>query len=224
MASALRIGSLLVVCVVLALIAGTWWAHVRPARAVPVDAALVAHARAAIPALPIVEPLEGQDYDRTFFGPAWQSPEATGCDTRNEVLGRWLNEVRLAEGQGCSVVSGWFIDPYTGHYIEYQRGPETSVEVQIDHVVSLADAWRKGAAGWDRARAQAFANDPLNLVPTQDWVNREKGALDASQWLPHHEGFWCHFAVQQILVKEKYGLGVSDAELGELSRALEACE
>lgn len=205
------------------LFGGTWWAHVRKHPPVRVSAEVVSHAREVATRLPIVEPLPLDDYDRGFFGPAWQKLEAHSCDTRNEVLATWLSDVEKIPPGGCSVESGWFVDPYTGHLIQFLRGPETSREVHIDHVVALADAWRKGAAEWTPSQAQTFANDPLNLLPTQGWVNEEKGALDASEWLPHNEGFWCFFAAQQILVKDKYGLGVTDAELSDLLGALDTC-
>src|SRR5699024_11241030 len=122
------------------------------------------------------------------------------------------------------VASRWFVDPHPGPLNLFLRGPKPSREVHIDHVVALADAWSKGASDWTPSQAQVFANDPLNLLPTQGWVNEEKGALDAATWLPHNEGFWCFFAVQQVLVKEKYDLGVSDAEAAELLATLETCD
>lgn len=204
-------------------IGGRWWLYVARAPAVPVAADVIANAREAASRLRIVEPLPREDYDRSFFGAPWQQLEPHPCDTRNQVLELWLSDVTMGAGHACSVESGWFIDPYTGHYVEFLRGKDTSREVHIDHVVALADAWQKGAADWPPSKAQAFANDPLNLIPTQGWVNEEKGADDASAWLPHNEGFWCFFAVQQVLVKEKYDLGVSDAELAELNGALDTC-
>ena len=55
-------------------------------------------------------------------------------------------------------------DPYTGRTIEFHKGEESSDQVQIDHVVALANAWRSGAWQWDATRRQEFANDPANLL------------------------------------------------------------
>lgn len=219
-----RVAVVIGAALIAGLLGGRWWVHVVQVPTVPVASDVIAHAREAAAELRIVAPLPLDDYDRDFFGPAWQPLEPHPCDTRNEVLQIWLSDLDMSGGHECSVESGWFIDPYTGHYIEFLRGPETSAEVHIDHVVALADAWRKGAADWSPSQAQAFANDPLNLLPTQGWVNEEKGADDAATWLPHNEGFWCFFAVQQVLVKEKYDLGVSDAEAAELLATLETCD
>ncbi len=219
-----RVAAITAAILVLGLLGGKWWLHVARVPPVFVAEGVYAHARDAANGLRIVEPLPLDSYDRDFFGPPWQRLSLQPCDTRNEVLSEWLIDAEITGAGECSVESGWFVDPYTGHYVEFVRGPKSSHEVHIDHVVALADAWRKGAAHWPAARAQEFANDPLNLLPTQAWVNEEKGAEDASSWLPHNEGFRCFFAVQQVLVKEKYDLGVSDAELAALLAALEACE
>lgn len=219
-----RVAAIVVAILILGLLGGKWWLQVARAPQVLVAEEVYANAKDSATRLRIVDPLPLDDYDRNFFGPAWQRLEPHPCDTRNEVLQEWLIDFEIGNAGECSVESGWFVDPYTGHYVEFLRGPKTSQEVHIDHVVALADAWRKGAAEWSPSRAQEFANDPLNLLPTQGWVNEEKGADDASVWMPHNEGFWCFFAVQQILVKEKYDLGVSDAELAELLAALDTCE
>jgi Protein of unknown function (DUF1524) len=60
--------------------------------------------------------------------------------------------------------SGVLHDPYTGESIAFVRRPDTSVAVQIDHMVSLSDAWYKGARDWDDLRRRDFANDPRNLL------------------------------------------------------------
>ena len=62
-------------------------------------------------------------------------------------------------------------DPYTGRVVAFVRGPDTSDDVQIDHVVALADAWRTGAhALTDRERGN-LAGDPLNLLAVDGPTN-----------------------------------------------------
>lgn len=46
--------------------------------------------------------------------------------------------------------------------------------VDVDHVVALGDAWQKAAQQLDLQARAALANDPLNLVPTQARLNRQK--------------------------------------------------
>ncbi len=129
-------------------------------------------------------PLTG--YDREAFGPAWADADRNGCDTRNDVLRRDLSDVVLKPGtRGCVVLSGRLTDPYTGAQVPHVRGGGA---VEIDHVVALADAWQKGAAGWTAERRLAFANDPLELQAVATPVNRAKGGGDAATWVPPGEG------------------------------------
>lgn len=41
----------------------------------------------------------------------------------------------------------------------------------------------EGAARWPFAKRVAFANDPLNLQPTDASANRQKGDGDTATWL-----------------------------------------
>lgn len=207
-----------VVCVV-----PLWWARVRPVPTTPVDAERVAAAAAALQTIRVTEPLPLEGYEREFFGEPWADVDANGCDTRNDVLAAWLTDVTYDPTRPCLVVSGTLRDPYTGHVVDFRRGPDTSAEVQIDHVVALADAWRKGAADWSARTALAFANDPANLVPTEGAVNQAKSASDAATWMPPNTGYHCAYAVQQVLVKTSYGLGVTSEEHAALADALARC-
>lgn len=200
----------------------SWWQQVVPAPGWHVPAERVAAARAVLPDLAIVpEPAGG--YDRSHFGTAWYDVDGNGCDTRNDQLAHWLIEVGFDAVNSCVVDSGVLHDPYTGHRIEFQRGPGTSAAVQIDHVVALGDAWGKGAHAWGPELALQFANDPANLIPVDGPTNQDKGSADAAHWLPPDSRFHCAYAVQQTLIKDGYGLGVSPEELAALTDLLDAC-
>ncbi|WP_147915443.1 HNH endonuclease family protein [Ruania zhangjianzhongii] len=219
--TAVVLGALLLA---VALLLPQWWQHVRAAPPWPVPAASLERARAALPRLPVVAPRGLADYDREFFGRPWADVDGNGCDTRNDVLRAWLRDTRLDPVADCVVVTGQLTDPYTGHLVEFRRGPQTSAAVQIDHVVALADAWRKGAAEWPADLALQFANDPANLIPVDGQVNQDKQADDAASWLPPDAGFHCAYVVQQVLVKDAYGLGVSAEELGAIGEVLSGCD
>lgn len=207
-----------------ALLFPQWWQRVRAMPPWPVPAARLQRAQAALPQLPVVTPRELDDYDRDFFGPAWTDVDGNGCDTRNDVLAAWLQDQHQEQANPCVVLSGTLADPYTGHVIHFQRGPETSRAIEIDHVVALADAWRKGAWQWSASSALEFANDPANLIPVDGQANQRKGADDAASWLPPNEGFRCAYVVVQIVVKSAYGIGVSASELTALGSVLDDCE
>lgn len=168
-------------------------------------------------------------YDRDLFGQAWSDDNDqrwghNGCDTRNDVLRRDLTDTVIdPDTHGCVVLSGVLHDPYTGRRIRFTRGVTTSIEVQVDHAVALADAWETGAQRWSAARRQEFANDPLELLAVDGPTNESKGAGDAATWLPPNKSFRCAYVARQIAVKRKWGLWVKPAERDAMTRILRRC-
>ena len=164
-------------------------------------------------------------YDRLNFGEAWLDVDGNGCDTRNDILRRDLDALAFRSGTGaCIVESGRLDDPYTGTMIQFERGSETSAQVQIDHVVPLADAWVKGARQWTDAKREAFANDPRNLLAVDGTANQQKGAGDAATWLPANRKFWCDYAADIVVVKAAYGVWTTQAENERLDQLLHNCQ
>lgn len=169
-------------------------------------------------------PRDAADYDRDKFGPAWDDVDGNGCDTRNDILARDLEQLVYADDQSaCVVRTGTLDDPYTGTTIEFVRGVKTSAAVQIDHVVALGDAWSKGAAAWDAETRLEFANDPLNLIAADGPANSAKGARDASEWLPPAASYRCPYVARQVAVKVSYELAVSPDELDAMREVLATC-
>ena len=85
-------------------------------------------------------------YTRAQFGQTWADVDRNGCDTRNDILKRDLTaEVFKERTRECVVLSGTLLDPFSGEIINFVRGNVSSMEVQIDHVVALSNAWQTGA-------------------------------------------------------------------------------
>lgn len=167
------------------------------------------------------------DFRRSQFGEAWSDDVNVefghnGCNTRDDILRRDLGDL-VVRPFTCYAQSGTLVDPYTGTTIAFVRGPETSNSIEIDHVVSLADAWYKGARSWDPQRRLDFANDPRNLLAVSPQANFEKAFRDAASWLPPNEAFRCDFVARQIEVKSAYGLWLSAKEKRALSEVLSRC-
>jgi hypothetical protein len=160
-------------------------------------------------------------YSRDQFGSAWEDVDQNGCDTRDDILRRDLRRVVSRAGtNGCVVVSGVLADPYTATSITYVRGRS---RVDIDHVVSLGDAWRTGAARWAASKRLALGNDPLNLLAVSASANRQKGDDDAAAWLPANKAYRCVYVARQLAVKLKYALWATSAERGAMQRVLINC-
>ncbi|TDE92636.1 HNH endonuclease [Occultella glacieicola] len=188
------------------------------------DPPLPGTALAALERLAVTANETFEGYDRDLFGYRSVDLDRNGCDVRNDVLRRDLADVVVRPGtNGCVVETGILVDPYTGAVMAFQRGAETSGQVQIDHVVALANAWVTGAQSWDEATLERFGNDPLNLLAVDGPTNQGKGADDASEWLPANTGFRCEYVALQVAVKGAYALTVTAAERDAMVEVLETC-
>ncbi|MSZ20000.1 MAG: DUF1524 domain-containing protein, partial [Actinobacteria bacterium] len=123
---------------------------------------------------------------------------SNGCDTRNRILSRDLTQISYRSGSSCIIESGVLIDPFTAQTINFQRGVTTSLDVQIDHLVSLSDAWQKGAQQLSDYQRFLLYNDSLNLLAVWGPANAQKSDSDAASWLPANKRFRCQFVARQI--------------------------
>ena len=136
--------------------------------------------------------------------------------------------------QACSTVppdynrvSFAFISYASETSIGYYSG-QVCKAIDIDHVVSLADAHASGAALWSNAEKAQFANDRSNHVAACASVNRSKGASTPSDFLrKSNDGTgvefsfadFCGYVDRYVSVKKAYELSFENND-GEL---LESC-
>jgi hypothetical protein len=136
--------------------------------------------------------------------------DRNGCDTRNDILQRDFATVILKSGTGnCKVIGGTWIDPYSNESYTFAEAP---IGAQIDHVVSLKNAWQMGADQWTDQMRVEFANDPLNLRVTIASLNQQKSDSNAASWLPPFKPGRCAFIATQVAVKAKWLLYATEAE------------
>ena len=89
-------------------------------------------------ALTVASPLNGATHS-CEFGDGWIDADHDGCDTREEVLiAESLEPPVVSRIGGWAVASGRWLDPYTATTFT------SPGELDIDHVVPLADAWVSG--------------------------------------------------------------------------------
>ena len=163
-------------------------------------------------------------YTRSQFGPTWADVDRNGCDTRNDILKRDLTSITYrAKTRNCVVETGILVDRYSGETINFVKGNISSMEVQIDHVVALSNAWQTGAFKLTLDQRKALSNDPLNLFAVKGRLNSQKGDGDAATWLPPLKSFRCGYVAQQIAVKAKYSLWVTVPEKAAMVSILANC-
>ena len=220
---------ILVIALIVLAVAVAGWLHWRtPAQQpTPATASDYDDARALLAGLPVKGWDRMTDFSRYRFGEPWSDDVNVefghnGCNTRDDILRRDLTDLVVRPGT-CYAQSGVLIDPYTGESIAFVRGPQTSDAVQIDHLVSLSDAWYKGAREWDDRHRRDFANDPRNLLAVGAKANFDKAFRDANAWLPPNQAFRCEFIARQVAVKAAYRLWVSANEKGAMAAVLDRC-
>lgn len=155
-------------------------------------------------------------YDRRLFK-HWVDADSDGCDARREVL---IAEsvTPVSVGASCSITGGSWYSYYDG------ATWTLTGDVDIDHMVALAEAWDSGAWAWSDAQRQAYANDldlDAALVAVTDNVNQSKSDQDPAEWMPPlaqagDEAVQCRYAEEWVSVKVKYALSVDAAERSAL--------
>ncbi len=172
--------------------------------------------RAAVQELPVGGERRA-GYDRDKFD-HWTDADGDCNDTRDEVL-RQESRVR-ATGSECDISTGrWF------SYFDHARWTDAD-DVDIDHLVPLAEAWDSGARRWKDGTRERFANDLRDrrtLVAVTDDVNQSKGDQDVAEWLPPRRGEHCHYVRHWVVVKLRWSLRVDRAERRALRREVADC-
>jgi Protein of unknown function (DUF1524) len=181
--------------------------------ALPPDTPSKSTAQSELNALTVQAEGSMTGYSRDLF-PHWID-QGDGCDTRQVVLKR---DADYYSGD-CPVTSGKWYSYYDGVTVY------SPSEIDIDHIVPLAEAWRSGASSWTTEKRQNFAND-LNgpqLIAVTASVNRSKGDQDPSTWQPPRSGARCAYAKWWIHTKYRWGLTLQSSEKSALQSMLNTC-
>jgi Protein of unknown function (DUF1524) len=186
-----------------------------PASATPPNIPSAATAQAELNALTVAAEGSTSGYSRDLF-PHWITISGA-CNTRETVLRRDGSGVTV--NSSCAATSGSWYSPYDG------ATWSAAADVDIDHIVPLAEAWRSGASGWTTSRRQDFANDLSRpqLIAVTDNVNQAKGDQDPSSWQPSRTAYRCTYARMWIRTKYYWGLRVQSSEKSALQGMLNAC-
>ncbi|POM27009.1 hypothetical protein BTM25_14170 [Actinomadura rubteroloni] len=186
-----------------------------PASATPPNIPSASIAASRLAALTVAAESHGSTYDRSLF-PHWITISGT-CNTREQVLKR--DGTNVVTDSSCAAVSGTWYSPYDG------ATWHAASDLDIDHMVPLAEAWGSGAWAWTTAQRQAYANDlgGPELWAVTDSVNQAKSDKDPAEWQPSVASFRCTYARAWIQVKWYYGLTVDSAEKSALTSMLATC-
>ena len=156
-------------------------------------------------------------YSRDDYLPYWMDEDGDCINTRHEALIIESQIPVTMSANGCSVLSGEWLDQATNQiYTE-------PLDLDIDHTVALGEAHVSGASHWPIERKRAFANDLLNsqvLKIMDDSSNASKSDKDPSEWLPPNESYHCGYVKNWVEVKTLYGLTVDEDEKNAIEKIL----
>ncbi len=158
-------------------------------------------------------------YSRDLF-PTWLDLDDNGCDAREDTLVAESLVTATVSDSGCEVIEGRWLSIYDG--LELTE----SSDLDVDHLVPLAEAWRSGASTWEPARRAAFANDlsfPDHLIAVTAAINRSKSDSPPNEWRPPRRESWCRYATAWVNVKVTWSLSATTAERDALGQMLTTC-
>ena len=166
----------------------------------------------------VTKPEDRTGYDRSLFR-HWIDADGDGCDTRREVL---IDEAVAPPivGGGCSLTGGRWVSAYDGLVLT------NASQLQIDHVVALAEAWDSGASAWSNDRRMRFANDldvSWVLIAVSSASNQSKSDKDPAEWLPPDSHDLCPFISAWIAIKVRWELSVDQRERDALGGLVAEC-
>ena len=155
-------------------------------------------------------------YSRALFK-HWIDADKDGCNTRAEVL---IEEAvtKPKVGTKCVLTGGKWLSAYDG------KSVSKASDLDVDHMVPLAEAWRSGAWKWSSTQRQAYANDLEDsraLIAVTLSTNRSKGDKDPALWMPAKEQ--CTYVENWIAIKVKYSLTVDAKEATKLNTLTNSC-
>ncbi|WP_449065156.1 HNH endonuclease family protein [Planomonospora algeriensis] len=183
------------------------------ASATPPNIPTAGTAATRLAALTVAAESNAGSYDRDLF-PHWITITGS-CNTREQVLKR--DGTNVTVNSSCAATSGSWYSPFDG------ATWTAASDVDIDHIVPLAEAWRSGAHAWTTAKRQSFANDlggPELWAMTDD-LNQAKGDKDPAAWQPPQQH--CLYARAWIQIKYHWGLKLQSAEKTALQNMLATC-
>jgi len=161
--------------------------------------------------------IQTQTKDKRSYFKHWIDEDKNGCDTRSEVFKSESLSIPQVDVVQCVVVEGDWLSPY-----DAIRHTNIS-EMQIDHMVPLAEAWNSGAATWSAAKREKFANDLKDsrpLIAVTASLNASKKDRDPAAWMPPNVSYHCTYLSNWIAIKVRWGLTMDLREKNFIKKRL----
>jgi hypothetical protein len=175
--------------------------------------------RTAVRQLPVAAE-NNAGYDRNKYVGTWADADRDCHNTRQEVLAQ-ESTVRVgysSSSHGCTVSTGAWRSFYDN------KAYTSPTQLQIDHMVPVAEAWGSGARSWTQARRVSFYNDlgvayALNAMPNA--MNQAKSASGPESWMPPANR--CRYVEIWTAMKIRWRLSADSNERAALIKYADGC-
>jgi len=164
-----------------------------------------------------------QKYNRAKDFGTWmhQDPSNPCYDTREMILAREDDpKVSVTYNKsGCTISSGLWHDPYSGADFT------SAGDLQIDHVVPLANAYYAGAYAWSgpiRCNYANFIANDFHLRAVKGHENTSKSDKGPDQYLPPNKADLCDYVSSWMKIKMIWELTTTQAEANAIVKVLSA--
>jgi hypothetical protein len=150
-------------------------------------------------------------YNRLEQYGTWVRDPADGSchNTRARVLIRQSEVPVTMSAQGCTVIRGKWLDPYSDRYYSQAE------DLDIDHVVPLKNSYTSGAWKWDHQKRCLYANfmaNDFHLLAVHDVDNKRKGDKGPDGFMPEDPAYACQYLSEWLKIKLIWNLAMTSAE------------
>lgn len=168
--------------------------------------------------VPLDQVTGGFDPD-AYLADSWPDSDGDCQSDREEVLIDRSTDAVDLDVDGCRVVLGRWIDPFTGLTHTDPSG------LRVIRTVPLEIAHQAGAVNWTRAQMRAFAVDAAfepSLMVVAAATDDERAEQGPDQWRPEPP-LQCAYAVDWVSVKTRWNLTYTAQEVDALQDMLTTC-
>lgn len=158
-------------------------------------------------------------YDRILHFGRWITPYAGDChNTRAIVLMRdSVKKVKFLAEDPCTVDTGRWKDDFTGKVFLNR------LDIQIDHLVPLKNAYISGSYKWNAKARCLYANylgNNFHLKSVNATENMKKGDRTPEGYMPPYAVHSCKYLKNWLTTKFLWGLKMTISEADAIKRLI----